>query len=231
MERCPSCDADLPAIAYFCPICGQKLEVQEEPPGDAAASEDRSEEENPSTQDSAVPAPEPEVTPAPPDWRVTPVSGPLMVAPAFWAGIAAGVLVGVPGTSNCACLWMLGCGALAVFFFHKQFGRTVFPNEAARLGALSGFFGCLVAFLVALVSFALIRRSPLGLVDQLRENLERSSPMLTPEDTAQVLELINEPGGAGVLLAMLGTVYLLSFLALGTLGALLAGLLARRRSE
>ena len=86
------------------------------------------------------PAPEPEVTPAPPDWRVTPVPGPQMVAPAFWAGIAAGVLVGVPGTSNCACLWMLGCGALAVFFFHKQFGRTVFPNEAARLGALSGFF-------------------------------------------------------------------------------------------
>ena len=55
--------------------------------------------------------------------------------------------------------------------------------------------------------------------------------MLTSEDTAQVLELINEPGGAGVLLAMLGTAYLLSFLALGTLGALLGGLLARRRSE
>ena len=231
MERCPSCGAGLPAIAYFCPTCGQKLEVSEEPPGGAAASEDQPEEENPSTQDSAVLAPEPEVTPAPPGWRVAPLSGPLMLGPAFWAGIAAGVLVGVPGTSNCACLWMLGCGALAVFFFHKQFGRAAFPNEAARLGALSGFFGCLVAFLVALVSFALIRRSPLGLVDHLRENLERSAPMVKPEDSAQILELVNSPGGAAVLLAILATVYLLSFLALGTLGALLTGLLVRRRSE
>ncbi len=231
MERCPNCDAELPAIAYFCPICGQKLETSEQPPDSAAASEDQPEEESPSTQDSTVLAPEPEVAPAPPGWRVAPVSGPQMVGPAFWAAVAAGALVGVPGTSNCACLWMLGCGALAVFFFHKQFGRTTFPNEAARLGALSGLFGCLVASLVAMVSFALIRRSTLGVVDHLRENLERSAPMLKPEDAAQIQELINSPGGAAVLLAMLATVYLFSFLALSTLGALLAGSLARRRSE
>ena len=231
MERCPSCGAEMPAIAYFCPICGQKLEVPEQPPGNVAASEDQPDEGSLSTQDSTVPAPESEVPAAPPDWRVAPVSGPQMVGPAFWAAIAAGALVGVPGTSNCACLWMLGCGGLAVFFFHKQFGRTTLPNEAARLGALSGLFGCLVASLVAMVSFALIRRSTLGLVDHLRENLERSAPMLKPEDAAQIQELINAPGGAAVLLAMLAAVYLFSFLALSTLGALLAGSLASRRSE
>lgn len=247
MERCPSCGAELPAVAYFCPICGVKLE-------EAAAATpppNKSEKEIPHTPHSdPVPAPSgksagtdpiggrngaelrtphSEVPPAPPGWRVAPVSGPEMLGPAFWAGIAGGVLVGVPGTSNCACLWMLGCGALAVFFFHKQFGRAALPNEAGRLGALSGFFGFLVAFLVAFLSHALIRRNPLGLVDHLRENLERSAQMVKPEESARILEVIHSPGSGAVLLAVLATVYLFTFLTLGTLGALLSGALARRR--
>ena len=230
MERCPSCGAELPAVAYFCPICGRKLGDSPAPPGEPATSEDKPEEEAPTTTDSAFGAPQPEVSPAPPGWRVLQIFEPQMVGPAFWAGIAGGVLVGVPGTSNCACLWMLGCGALAVFFFHKQFGRMTLPNEAARLGALGGFFGFVVAFVVALVSFALIRRNPLGLVEQLRENLERSAPIMQAEDATQILEQIDSPGGAVLLLAMLAIVYLVSFLALSTLGALLAGSLVRRQS-
>lgn len=231
MERCPSCGAELPAVAYFCPICGVKLEsVAPAVPADRKpAPQEKRDAEGEATPHSALPTPHSEVPPAPPGWRVAPVSGPEMLGPAFWAGIAGGVLVGVPGTSNCACLWMLGCGALAVFFFHKQFGRAALPNEAGRLGALSGFFGFLVAFLVAFLSHALIRRNPLGLVDHLRENLERSAQMVKPEESARILEVIHSPGSGAVLLAVLATVYLFTFLTLGTLGALLSGALARRR--
>lgn len=28
MERCPYCNAELPPVAYFCPICGTKLSEQ-----------------------------------------------------------------------------------------------------------------------------------------------------------------------------------------------------------
>ncbi len=247
MECCPSCGAELPAVAYFCPICGIKLsEAAPQPqvrrPADQPPQEP--EEPTPHSQGGAgipagaagqagMPAPPSLRTPhsevAPQGWRVTPVSGQAMLGPAFWAGIAGGALVGVPGTSNCACLWMLGCGALAVFFFHKQFGRTALPNEAGRLGVLTGFFGFLVAFLVAFLSHALIRRNVLGLVAFLRESLEGSAGRVNPEDAERIRELLNSPGGGAVLLAVLATVYLFSFLAMSTLGALLAGALWRRR--
>ncbi len=217
--RCPHCDAELPAelreVARFCPICGKMLEAEPE-----AAAE-------PTAPQTAQPEP----ATAPPAWRVAPVTGPQMMAPAFMAGIAGGMLVGVPGTSNLFCLWMVGCGALAVFFFHKQFGRAALPNEAARLGVLSGFFGFVVASLVAFFSYALIRRSPFGLVDQLKEHLKRSaeSNIVKPEDAARALELIDKPGGAAVMLLSFATIYFLSFVALSMLGGLIAGALSRRR--
>jgi len=226
MERCPSCDAELPAVAYFCPICGVKLSEAAPQPQDRRPADQPPQEPEEPTPHSEV-APPAEV--APPGWRVTPVSGQEMLGPAFWAGIAGGALVGVPGTSSCACLWMLGCGALAVFFFHKQFSRAALPNEAGRLGVLTGFFGFLVAFLVAFLSHALIRRNLLGLVAFLREGLQGSASRVNPEDAERIRELLNSPGGGAVLLAVLATVYLFSFLAMSTLGALLAGALWRRR--
>ncbi len=218
MERCPSCGAELPAVAYFCPICGVKL--PEGAPQEQPA---------PGGPQSALPNPQSEVPPLSAARQVSLVSGAQLLSPALMAGVAGGVLVGVPGTGNFSLLWMLGCGLLAVFFFHKQFERPALPNEAARLGMLSGFFGFLVAFLVAFVSFALIRRSPWGLVEGLRENFKQSVEIMKPEDAAKILDLINSPTGAAFLLSMLATIYFFSFLALSTLGALLAGALARRR--
>lgn len=214
MERCPVCDAELPAVAYYCPICGQKLETPREP----AAT--------PAIEDTPPPAAAPEA------WRVTSVTGVQMIGPALMAGIAAGVLLGVPGTAACGMLWMIGCGALAVYFFHKQFGRAALPNEAARLGLISGFVGFLVAVTVAFLAFGLIRRAPFGLIDHLTEYLRKSADMLAgsrPHDATQIQRLLASSGGAALILATLAAFYFFFFLALSTLGALLAGMMSRRR--
>jgi len=217
MERCRKCGAELPAIANFCPICGVKID--QGPPVPA-----------PETFAGTEPGPEqPPARVAPPGWRVAPVSGLEMLGPAAAAGVAGGFLVGVPGISACACLWMLGCGAISVFFFHKQFGRAPLPNEAAKLGVLSGLFGFLIGVLVSLVSFALIRRHPLGLIDALRENMEESAKVVKPADAQQMLNMMNSPAGTTMLLLTFAAVFFIGFLAFGTLGALLAGSVARRR--
>lgn len=226
METCPHCSSDLPPVAYFCPICGVKLVEGQPPPGPVkfrpAASDGDANGQQPGTA-----PPRPQV--APPGWRVSRVTGPEMLGPAFMAGLAGGVLVGVPGINNLSCLWMLSSGILAVFFFRKQFGRSALPNEAARLGVMSGFFGFLVAFFVSFLSMALIRRNPLGLVESLRENMQRSVQLVKPDDAAKIQEVLNSPGGNFILVATLATFYFFSFLALSMLGSLLAGALSRRR--
>ncbi len=161
-----------------------------------------------------------------------PVSGPQMLGPAFMAGIASGVLLGVPGTSICGLLWMLGGGVLAVFFFRKQFGRAALPNEAARLGLMSGCVGSLVAGVVAFISLAMIRRSPAGLIDHVLDYMRNSAELLKqrrPEEAAQIQQLIGSPGGAAAMLTILATFYFLFFVALSTLGGLLAGAFSRSR--
>ncbi len=215
MEHCPKCGVELPAGANFCHICGARIEPQAPPP-----------EEPPRPVEEQLV--EPPASPvAPPGWRVTPVAGVHMLGPAAAAGIAGGFLVGVPGINACACLWMVACGALAVFFFHKQFGRSPLPNEAAKLGVLSGFFGFLVMLAVAFVSYALIRRNPMGLVEWLRDSMERTAQLIKPDE--QFVQMINGPGGSALLLFGFAAGNFIAFVLLSILGALLAGSFSRRR--
>jgi len=231
-ERCPRCGAELPAVAYYCPICGVKLEEAARP----AAAEDKQPRAEAPGRPGQVPPEAPRgssLPPAPPAWRVPPVSGPMMLSPAFWAGVVGGVLVGVPGTNICPCLWMLSCGILAVFFFRKQFGRAALPNEAARLGVLAGFFGFLVAFVVSIIALGLIQRSPFGLVEYVQDKLkllaDAYEKMNRHKEAGQIRDTLATPGGLAAILMMLATIYLFSFLLLGTLGGLLAGVFSRRR--
>lgn len=232
MERCPYCNSELPAVAHFCPICGRKLEEGAAPDPETGEHSQASRPESGLPADAAAtppPAPAGQEPPPPPPWRVPPVPGSLLLGPAFMAGIAAGVLVGVPVIGDYCCLWTLGCGVLSVFFFHKQFGRHALPNEAARLGLLSGFFGFLTAFVVAFVSHALIQRDLFGMVEFLRGEFRQRAEMMKPPNADRVLEIVNSPNGGPFLLLAWATTYLFGFLAFGILGALVAGAIGRRR--
>jgi hypothetical protein len=228
MERCPYCNAELPPVAYFCPICGQKLSAQPAPAGEpeqVSASE-------PAQQPAAEPAPgPPPPPPSPPaqEREVLPATASIMLGSAFMAGIAAGVLAGVPQLDDFCCLWTLACGALAVFFFRVQFGRSVLPGEASRLGLLSGFFGFLVAFLVALISHALIRRQLWGLVEFLRDQFRQRAELMNSPNADRVMEVVNSPGGGPFLVLAWAITYLFGFLGMSILGALLTGAILRRR--
>jgi hypothetical protein len=224
MERCPHCNAELPPVAYFCPICGQKLAAAPEPgaqPGEGG--------EGAGTPPPLPPEPAPPSPPPPPAWQAPPLSGSALLGPAFMAGIAAGVLTGVPVISDYCCLWTLGCGALAVFFFRVQFGRSPLPHEAGRLGVMSGFFGFLVAFAVACISHALIRRHLWGMIDFLREEFRQRAEAMSGPNADRVLEIVNSPGGGPFLVLAWVMTYLFGFLGMSILGSLIVGALLRRR--
>jgi hypothetical protein len=228
MERCPHCNAELPPVAYFCPICGTKLSEQPAP----AAEPEREPAPEPEQRPPAEPppaAPAPPSTPPARAWQTPPVTATMMLGPAFMAGIAAGVLAGVPELSDFCCLWTLGCGALAVFFFRVQFGRSALPHEAGRLGMLSGFFGFAVAFLVALISHALIRRQLGGLVEFLRDEFRQRAELMNSPNADRVMEVVNSPGGGPFLVLAWALTYLFGFLGMSILGALLTGAILRRR--
>ena len=228
MERCPYCDAELPAVAHFCPICGKPLSEQPAPAGEPERESASEAEQRP----AAEPSPGPSApTPSPPaqDRQVPPATASMMLGPAFMAGIAAGVLAGVPELSDFCCLWTLACGALGVFFFRVQFGRSALPGEASRLGLLSGFFGFAVAFLVALISHALIRRQLGGLVEFLRDQFRQRAELMNSPNADRVMEVVNSPGGGPFLVLAWTITYLFGFLGMSILGALLTGAILRRR--
>ncbi len=95
---------------------------------------------------SSVPQPGP---PGPPNY----------LYPAFWAGFCSGILSGVPVLSQGFCLWISGAGTLAVYFFRLINGYPLTKaSEGARLGLFAGFWGGLVATIVAFSSNVLILR-------------------------------------------------------------------------
>ena len=97
--------------------------------------------------------------------------------PAFWAGICAGVLSGVPLLSAGCCLWMAGGGTLAVYFFQLQNSFPLRrPGDGARLGMLAGFFGFLVASIVNVSSQLLLFRGWEKFTTVLRRQLEQTLP-------------------------------------------------------
>lgn len=224
MERCPHCNAELPPVAFFCPICGQKLA---EKPEAEASPNPRSEPE--AGQAAAPPSPSGEPASTGPVWQAPPAPQSTLVAPAFMAGIAAGVLAGVPVIGDFCCLWTLACGALAVFFFRVQFHKSALPHEAGRLGVMSGFFGFAVSLLVSFISHALIRRHPWGMVDYLREEFRQRAAMMNSPNADRILQMVNAPGGGPFLVLAWALTYLLGFLGMSILGALLAGAILRRR--
>lgn len=224
MERCPHCNAELPPVAYFCPICGKEL--------DRAPGQEAGADLKPVPAKEPEPGSEPPVSQPPPppaNWSVPPVSGSLMLGPALMAGVAAGVLAGVPVIGDYCCLWTFGCGALAVVFFRMQFGRPALKHEAGRLGAISGFFGFLVAFAVAFVSHALILRHFWGMADFLREEFRQRAELMRTPNADRVMEMVNSPGGGPFLILAWIITYLSGFLLLSILGALITGAILRRR--
>ena len=67
---------------------------------------------------------------------------------ALIGGIIAGVLSGIPFIGGCCFLWALGGGFLAVFMYMKNAPAGFAMGDGAKLGAIAGVIGAIVATVI-----------------------------------------------------------------------------------
>jgi hypothetical protein len=73
--------------------------------------------------------------------------------PALYAGIAIGILSGLPIISlgNCiCCLWVVGGGAFAVYLMQQEHPYSVSAADGALVGLMAGAIGGVVAALISI---------------------------------------------------------------------------------
>ena len=87
-----------------------------------------------------------------------------MITPAVAGGIAMGVIMGIPVLNVCIPVWLLG-GVLATFLLLA--GSPVRSNlsvqDAAKIGALTGFVGALVSLIVSFIAIVFIGDAVIGI--------------------------------------------------------------------
>ena len=180
--------------------------------------------------DGERPAPQPpEPAPLPPG--LASPTGEELLYPAFMAGICAGALSGVPLINVFCCLWMVGGGMLAVYFFYLKTGRGLpSPADGARLGLLTGLFGFLVAFFVNVLSQLLIHRGVQGAMARYREQIQKSPLGSDPQSKELLAWALTPAGTAGLFLTGM-IIFFAVFLALSTVGGVLGVRVQSSRSN
>ena len=148
-------------------------------------------------------------------------TGQELLYPAFMAGVCSGALSGVPLINICSCLWMLGGGMLAVYFFRLKNGWALpNPGDGARLGMLTGFFGFFLAFFINVFSQLLIHRGVQGFLARYREQVQRSPAASDPQSRELMAWALTPTGMAALFIA--GTiVFFAFFVGLSTVGGAL----------
>src|ERR1051325_9116223 len=67
---------------------------------------------------------------------------------ALIGGIIAGVLSGIPFIGGCCFLWAIGGGFLAFYLYSKNAPGPMEMGDAAKLGAIAGVIGAIVATVI-----------------------------------------------------------------------------------
>jgi hypothetical protein len=68
--------------------------------------------------------------------------------PALLGGLIVGILSSIPFVNYCCCLWALGGGGLACYFYIKSSPTPVRPGDGAMLGGLAGVIGAVLFFVI-----------------------------------------------------------------------------------
>jgi hypothetical protein len=63
-------------------------------------------------------------------------------------GILAGILSGIPFIGGCCFLWAIAGGFLAIFMYMKSAPGPMMMGDAAKLGAITGVVGAVIATLI-----------------------------------------------------------------------------------
>jgi hypothetical protein len=63
-------------------------------------------------------------------------------------GVIAGILSGIPIIGGCCFLWAIGGGFLAIWMYMKNAPGPMVMGDAAKLGAVTGVIGAIVAVVI-----------------------------------------------------------------------------------
>lgn len=157
-----------------------------------------------------------------------------MLKPALIGGVLLGILSALPVISlfNClCCAWVIGGGILAAYLYVKDSPVAVTLGRGVALGLMTGIIGTIVSGLFMVPLFMLWNRGGVGIMEQVREALERI-PNLPPE-AEESIRALSERGGMDVfffatsLIFMLGTYCLVAMLG----GAIGVAIFERRKSN
>ena len=108
--------------------------------------------------------------------------------PALYAGIAIGLLSGLPviNLGNCiCCLWVVGGGALAVYLMQQEHPYSVSAADGALVGLMAGAIGGIVAMLISIPITMAMGPVQQRILDRIAEN---------PDIPEQTRDLIHNMG-------------------------------------
>ncbi len=146
-------------------------------------------------------------------------------------GLGAALLSTVPVVAVGCCLWMLGAGALSVWFYRRQVpGVLITPGMGMKIGALAGVFGFIGNAILTSLSFAFLRSSGAlrsAMEEQMTRQMAGNSDPKVQEMMHNMLDWMTSPQGAATMIVMivlvLGVMFVLLCAAGGALGASMSG--------
>ncbi len=118
---------------------------------------------------------------------------PSKTQPALYAGIAIGLLSGLPIISmgNClCCLWVVGGGAFAVYLMQQEHPFAVSSADGALVGLMAGAIGGIVAMLVSIPVTMAMGPVQQRILERIAEN---------PDIPQQTRDMIRNFGGGAAM--------------------------------
>jgi hypothetical protein len=226
---CYKCQTSIDETLPFCPHCGApQIRV-------ASSDDDSSQAPAPAFPDAT-----PQVLPAS-AWTqgATPqiphpnaIQWELAWKGALLSGLTAAVLTALPVLALGCCLWLLGAGALAVWFYQRRVpGTVITPGMGMRIGALSGAIGFVATTIWSVLRFATNSQEfRTAMQEALDKSLASNPDPRAQEMMQQFMNNLNTPQGLAtffvVIMAIMAVVFVIFSAAGGALGA---SMFARRR--
>jgi hypothetical protein len=221
---CYKCQTSIDETLPFCPHCGA-------PQIRVSSPEEEAGQPPPLTPDA------PQVT-SPPPWASAPAYHPQAVQwDAAWqgavlCGLIAGILSVVPVIGLGCCLWLLGAGALSVFFYQRRVPAAfVTPGMGMRIGAVSGVVGFVASTFWMVFKFAKDNQEfRSALQEQMEKSIAANPDPRSQDILRQFMNNLNTPQGLATFFVLILVVVAIAFVVFTAAGgALGAAIFARRR--
>ena len=154
---------------------------------------------------------------------------PSKTQPALYAGLAIGVLSGLPiiNLGNClCCLWVIGGGALAVHLMQKEHPYAVTSADGALVGLMAGAIGGAVATLISIPLTMAMGPMQQRLLERIAENPDM------PEQTREMIRSMSGGammGGAIAVRLVFGLIGVCVYGVIAMLGGLLGVALFKKK--